>query len=159
MKSLKYICNFVANSSIFALDMMNNHNKDQDSHQFSDVLGMSSAILCLLHCLAAPVLLGLGVNMHQVESSFFLQEFWDIIFLSLGFIAVWFSSKHSTTPFIKATLWITYGFLVCCILFEHASPIFEYAIYAASLILIIAHSINLRQLSSRKSKLTLNCDC
>lgn len=139
--------------------MMNTYRKKRDSQQLSDVLGMGSAILCLIHCLAAPVLMALGVNLSNTESSFFLHEYWEIIFLSFGFFAVWFSSKHSKMPLIKATLWITYAFLLCSILFEHASPVFEYAIYASSLVLIIAHSFNLRHLAQQKSSLSLNCDC
>lgn len=158
-KFLIFICNPVAYSCIFAAYMMNTYGKKRNSKQFSDVLGMGSAILCMIHCLAAPVLLSLGVNLHSEGSSFFLHESWEILFLSLGFIAVWFSSKHSQTPLLKATLWITYGFLLCSIVFVHDNPVFEYAIYASSLLLIIAHSFNLRKLSQQKSALSLNCDC
>jgi len=139
--------------------MMNTQRNNTDTQALSDVLGMSSALLCLVHCLAAPVLLGFGVNFHKVESSFFLHEYWDLIFLFLGFIAVWFSSKHSTQPIVKVTLWITYIFLFCSILFLHASAIFEYATYASSFLLIIIHSVNFRQLSTRKTRMELNCDC
>lgn len=131
--------------------MMNIHRKDRDSRELSDVLGMGSALLCLLHCIAAPVLIGFGAGLQEVHSSFFLHEFWDIVFLALGFIAVFYSSKHSRSSFLKILLWTTYLSLFCSVLLHHSSPVFEYLIYAASIILIIAHTLNFRKLVLQKS--------
>ncbi|MEM6807202.1 MAG: MerC domain-containing protein [Bacteroidota bacterium] len=126
--------------------MLKIYTKEKDQKSYSDMLGMGSAMLCLIHCLAAPVLMGLGVNLSQIESSFFLQEFWEYIFLSLGFIAVYFSSKHSPTLLIKILLWGTFLALAASIFLHEISPVFEYLVYIASLALIITHLYNFRRL-------------
>lgn len=117
----------------------------------SDVLGIGSAFLCLIHCIAAPALLGLGSGLHEHHSSIFLHEFWDFFFLILGFIAVYFSSKHSESTFLKILLWTTYLSLFFSIMFHHSSPVFDYIVYAASILLITAHILNFRKLIIQKS--------
>lgn len=131
--------------------MMNIRRKERNNSELSDVLGMGSAFLCLLHCIAAPVLMGFGASIHEVHSSFFLHEFWDIIFLVLGFIAVYFSARHSKSTFLKVLLWTTYLSLLCAVILHHSSPVFEYLMYAASIVLIIAHTLNFRNLILQKS--------
>ena len=126
--------------------MMNLHRKNRDNKELSDVLGIGSAFLCLIHCIAAPLLMGFGAGIHEVQHSFFLHEFWDVIFLVLGFIAVYFSARHSKSTFLKVLLWTTYLSLLCAVILHHSSPVFEYLIYAASIVLIIAHILNFRKL-------------
>ena len=126
--------------------MMNIHRREKDQKSYADMLGIGSALLCLIHCLAAPILLGLGVNFDHAETSFFLHEFWEIIFLILGLVAVYFSSRHSPTSFIRILLWGTYISLAASILLHEASPIFQYFVYAASIALIITHIYSFRKL-------------
>ena len=113
----------------------------------SDLLGIVSAILCLLHCLAAPILLGLYSHSHDHihhNDFFLLHHGWDYVFLGLGLIAVLFSAKHSKSNLLKALLGLTYAFLVASILLEEVSELFKNLVYVSSISLILIHSLNIR---------------
>ncbi len=71
----------------------------------SDFLGITSSILCLLHCLAFPVLLSVGYLF-----SFSISGHWhtlDYLFIVLGTVAAWASARKTPIPAIKLAFWIT----------------------------------------------------
>lgn len=115
----------------------------------SDYLGIFSAVLCLIHCLVAPAFMGAYAHAHSHggeahTDSMLLHHGWDYFFLGLGFIAVWFSSKHTSQPILKALLWLTFGFLAAAILLEGLAPIFQKMVYFSSLGLIVVHVLNIK---------------
>ena len=110
--------------------------------QWSDYVGIFSAFVCLLHCLAAPVLLALG---SQVQHHHLFDESWNYLFLGIGLVAVWFSSQHSDRKWMKVVLWSTFGLLAIGVFFESMAEWFDLVIYASSIALITAHLINLRK--------------
>ena len=124
--------------------------KTQQSTSFSDYLGITSALICLLHCLAAPVLMGWGVLAHSHGENFWLDHSWDYVFLGLGLIAVWFSSEHTHQKFLKVLLWITFGLLCGTVFLGHSYPVFQVLAFAASLGLIFAHLLNLKETLKRR---------
>lgn len=131
--------------------MMNIHREKSEKRIFSDVLGMGSALLCLIHCLAAPILMTAGLNFTHLESSFFLHESWEVLFLLFGFVAVFISTRQKSPIFLKIILWISFGLLMTSIVLEHANPAFEYSVYIASSILILGHLLHLKHLAGRKN--------
>jgi hypothetical protein len=130
------------------------------SRRFADYLGITSAFVCLLHCLATPVLLWAGtyahahpvhVHVHETAAAgtheawwhVFLHHGWDFLFLGLGLIAVWQAAKHASGP-IRGLLWAAFVFLAGAILLEHYADLFRYLAYGASVLLIGLHLYNLR---------------
>ncbi|MEO0898740.1 MAG: MerC domain-containing protein [Bacteroidota bacterium] len=116
---------------------------------FSDYLGIASAVLCLIHCLVGPVLMGVYNHAHHhhhhaAETSILLHHNWDYLFLGLGLIAVWFSAKHTHKIGMKVLLWLTYVMLGCSILLEGYSHIFQNLVYVFSIGLIVVHIFNIR---------------
>ncbi|MFK7924725.1 MAG: MerC domain-containing protein [Bacteroidia bacterium] len=110
----------------------------------SDFIGIISAVVCMIHCLAAPIVLGASAHMHE-HSHFFLADQWNYLFLAIGLFAVWFSTKHTTSKFLRSMLWLTYGTLAIAVVFETYADYLHYVVYAASIALISAHVINLRK--------------
>ncbi|MEM7368284.1 MAG: MerC domain-containing protein [Bacteroidota bacterium] len=115
------------------------------SPKISDWIGISSAILCTLHCLVAPVFFGGILHVHGSGTEhWLLAHHWDYVFLILGFGAVWFSARHAHNKLLKTTLWITYGILAGAILLEEFGWVVQLVIYCSSAALVIAHILNLR---------------
>ncbi|MEM7659755.1 MAG: MerC domain-containing protein, partial [Bacteroidota bacterium] len=109
-------------------------------------LGIFSALLCLIHCLVGPLLLGAVAHAHNHGHAdhFWLDHRWDYVFLAIGFLAVWFSSRHTHSKLLKWALWGTYGLLATAIVFETQHEVLRYLVYVASFGLIGAHLFNLR---------------
>ena len=126
----------------------------------SDYIGIISATLCLIHCLVAPAFMGAYAHAHNhnhetVEStSIFLHHGWDYFFLILGFVAVWFSSRHTSQNILKVLLWLTFGFLAASILLEEMAPFFQKLVYFSSLGLITVHILNIRHWLAHSQKST-----
>ncbi|MDP5169667.1 MAG: MerC domain-containing protein [Bacteroidia bacterium] len=121
----------------------------------SDYLGISSATICLIHCLATPILMSMGVAVHEHEGHehgwmLLLSHGWDFLFLGIGFAAVLWSSMRAASTSKKVLLWASYAFLVGAILMEHWGPLFQYLTYFASLLLISAHASNIKAILSGK---------
>ncbi|RMG63624.1 MAG: MerC domain-containing protein [Bacteroidetes bacterium] len=125
--------------------------------RFSDYLGITSALICLLHCLAGPFVLGATMHLHEHQAHgesglWWLDHRWDYFFLLLGLIAVWFSARHTHRRTMKVLLWMTYGALAGAILLETQAMFFQFLVYGASLGLIAAHVYNLRHLLRRQQQ-------
>ena len=119
------------------------------SQSFSDYIGITSATICLIHCLAAPFYIGFTTTIHQHGAGHaehvFLEAWWDYVFLAIGFISVYFSSRHTHQKSLRILLWTAFSFLTAMILLEAYSPVFQFLSYAAAFILIIAHFTNLKK--------------
>lgn len=110
-----------------------------------DWLGISSAILCTLHCVVAPMFFGGILHIHgSGQEHWLLAHHWDYVFLVLGFGAVWFSSRHAHSKVIKSTLWITFAILAGAILMEEFGLMVQVLIYSSSAVLVITHLLNLK---------------
>ena len=112
---------------------------------YSDYIGIFSAFLCLIHCLVGPIVMGAATHAHDHmhEGSIFLHPYWDYVFLMIGFVAVWFSAKHTTIRSRKLLLWLAFACLAGSIFMEEHAEMLHYAVYASSLFLIVAHSTNI----------------
>lgn len=141
----RYLCNTMAKTA-------------QDHKQpLSDYLGISSATICLIHCLATPVLMSMGVSVHDHAGHdhgwmMLLSHSWDFLFLGIGLFAVAFSARHTSNKSRKALLWGSYLFLVCAVMLEHVGPIFQYLTYGASLALIATHWSNIKAILRRREE-------
>lgn len=104
----------------------------------SDILGISSSVLCLLHCLALPIFyLFVTKSAQELE---WLHEL-DFIFIGLGFIAVYQTTKNTVNRWIPFFLWFFFGLFAISILNEH-SLMMELLSYGGSAGLITTHYFN-----------------
>jgi len=108
----------------------------------SDLLGISSSLLCLLHCLAFPVILSGGYLFN-----YSLQGHWhgtDYLFVMLGIVAVWASARKTSFRALKLAFWLTILVFSFSILFHDQWPGMIYISVSASLVLIALHIIHWR---------------
>lgn len=111
----------------------------------SDTVGIVASGLCLIHCLATPLLFVVQSQMLCCDAP---TPFWwkalDILFVVISFGAVYWSTKNSSKTWIKYAMWFAWFALSAIIINERVAivSIPEYAIYIPSLTLIFLHYYN-----------------
>jgi hypothetical protein len=111
----------------------------------ADYIGITGSILCMIHCLAAPVLV---VSSNWLRTDTTLQAGFlslDYVFIIVNIIAVYFATRHHHSRVISTALWFFLALFGIGLLFEDHSPAFEYLAYAASAGLVVSHLLNIRQ--------------
>lgn len=103
----------------------------------SDVLGIINSSLCIVHCIATPVLIGLGA--HYLESPLF-----SYLFVAIAFASIFIAAKKTTSKKIKTALWISFIGLAISLLLENKWEGFEYTGYLFSASTIITHIRNIK---------------
>lgn len=113
----------------------------------SDKIGAITSTLCLLHCLATPLLFVISAENFSSQNT---TPFWwsniDYVFLSIGFLAVLQSTKNTSKKIMKITLWTSWIILFFLITNEklelfHIPEIFT---YITSITLAVLHLYNLK---------------
>lgn len=107
----------------------------------TDLIGIVSAIFCIIHCILLPFLWA-AIHEHSSFSIMSLASL-DLVFLALSLWAVFHSSKHTHSPFIRATLWGSMILLAFSIGAHIVISAPEYLTYFATAGLITGHSLSL----------------
>jgi hypothetical protein len=107
----------------------------------SDLLGIISAGLCLIHCIALPVFLLGTLSAGLVLSNW---HWLDFIFIALACVAVYFSTKKTASVLIKTGMWTSVTIFAIALLSHEISVYAQYISIAASVALMLLHFINIR---------------
>jgi hypothetical protein len=110
-------------------------------HKNSDFLGIVSAGLCLIHCIALPVFLLGTLSAGLVLSNW---HWLDFIFIALACVAVYFSTKKTASALIKTGMWASVTIFAIALLSHEISVYAQYISIAASVALMMLHFINIR---------------
>ncbi|TAE23830.1 MAG: MerC domain-containing protein [Cytophagales bacterium] len=110
------------------------------SHK-ADYVGITGSVLCLIHCLATPVLL---VTSTLLKDEFVRDSYLslDYVFIGVNIVAVYFATRHAPAG-VRTALWGFLTLFAACIMLEDTAPVFEYAAYVASLGLVGSHLYNI----------------
>ncbi len=133
------------------------------SHKYNtgaDKLGITSAIICAVHCLVIPAIFlikfSLTDGMNAATGSHIwgsgLPYWWetiDYVFLVIGFVAVYHASGHSPIRGVKISLWFFWLCLAIAVVFESK---LHWMAYIASAGLVFTHFINIRKHKYYKPK-------
>ncbi|WP_163400187.1 MerC domain-containing protein [Flavobacterium fluviatile] len=103
---------------------------------FYDILGLSSAAICLMHCLIFPLLtiLPIGINHNPVI---------DLLFASVGVFAIFKIIKKSSL-LVSSILVVSMSLILISILAEFLFEIHIGLIYFGGIGMIIGHLLNYR---------------
>ncbi|MEL6305837.1 MAG: MerC domain-containing protein [Bacteroidota bacterium] len=117
----------------------------------SDLIGATASTLCFIHCLATPFLFMAHASMaseHHVAHPLWWGTL-DLIFLSISFLAVYWSARNTSKSWVRLALWFFWGLLALIVINEKLGlfPLFEAAIYVPTLSLIFLHFYNRRYCS------------
>ena len=112
----------------------------------SDLIGAVASGLCIIHCVATPFLF--IVHTCQVTGCCTAGPAWwnylDYLFIGVTFFAVHWSSKNTTKPWVKYSLYASWLILSLLVINEKMAyiPLSELWKYSAAFILIGLHLYN-----------------
>lgn len=111
-----------------------------------DTFGALASVLCMLHCIATPLLFIIPVSSlddHEIAPTWWRSI--DFLLLILSFFAVYRSTQTTNIEFIKLMFWASWGLLFIILMNEKLAWISlpEYLIYIPTGLLIVLHLYNL----------------
>ena len=112
----------------------------------SDYVGASASGLCLIHCIATPILFLSQASLISISNEMlFLWQSLNFLFLAISFIAIYYSVKNSSNSYVKILLFLSWLILSCLILIElfEILSIAEFYTYIAAISLSSLHIYNL----------------
>lgn len=111
-----------------------------------DHIGITSSILCLIHCLALPVIFAassiVAESGHHDEHHTHDGFNWDYVFAVLAIIAVYFTARRNPHKYIRVFLYIG-AVLFAAGVALHEFGNWYYMMHAGSVTLIATHTYNL----------------
>ncbi len=116
----------------------------------ADYIGIASSFLCLIHCLALPIIASLYIyadHLHSHDSEHTHHHHhsgfnWDYVFAALAIIAAIFVIRKSPHTWIRISLGLGALFFALGVLFHDSGNLY-YLMHTGSIILIATHTINL----------------
>jgi len=117
----------------------------------ADTLGALASALCIIHCLATPIIFVAHAQIHhQIGSGHNVPLWWgviDILFLIMSLVAIYHSSKLSDKLGVKSIFYVCWFTLAFIIVNEklHFISLKEWWIYLPAITLIFLHLYNHRQ--------------
>jgi hypothetical protein len=112
---------------------------------FYDYLGIAGSGMCLIHCLAMPILFFVQNSFAKdlLKGMDLENIYLDYLFVLLCFFAVFSVTKYNDSWKIITSFWIFFTLFSVSILFEEDFENLDFLGYGASLGLIITHFINI----------------
>lgn len=118
-----------------------------------DLLGVTAAFLCLVHCMVLPLLIFIPLGIAH-------NSYIDILFLLPGIWSVYKTTKHSDSAIVAGLLWVSVALIALSILLHMLFHWHTPLVYIGAVGLIAGHLINFRQHKTRhtndKSEITCN---
>lgn len=121
-------------------------------NKLSDILGISSSSLCLIHCALPSIISIISTGLGSSEAAHSELEWHDILFSLISLSAVYFASKNTNSSLLKSGFWISIiGFNISLI----GAKVFDIDFlmmvsYAFSISLISLHLINIKGVMIRR---------
>lgn len=121
--------------------------------QVSDAIGVSASFLCIVHCLALPVLMSFGIFVQigsngprhfglKYQHAHFGWHRLDVLFVAIALWAVYVTVKNTHSLLIKIGLWCSLTVFSFATLLHDKFYGMYFVSFAASMMLIIFHILN-----------------
>lgn len=102
-----------------------------------DAVGISVAVLCLIHCIAFPLLMIIPLGISH-------NPYIDMAFLVIGAVVVYRVTKHMTNRWLKLLFWTSVMLIAISVTVDFIFEIHIPLMYAGAAGLIAGHLINFR---------------
>ncbi|WP_347218349.1 MerC domain-containing protein [Chryseobacterium sp.] len=102
-----------------------------------DAVGISAAVLCLIHCIVFPLLLIIPIGISH-------NPYIDMGFLAIGTLVVYRLTKQIVNRRLKLLFWISIGLIAISVAADFIFEVHLPLIYAGAAGLITAHLINFK---------------
>ena len=111
----------------------------------SDLFGALASGLCLIHCMATPLLfIGKACSAVCCASAPLWWQLVDYVFIVISFIAIFYAAKNSSKSWMKFAMYGTWLSLLLVVLMESFSPglLPSYSVYIPALSIVGLHLYN-----------------
>ncbi|WP_284463738.1 MerC domain-containing protein [Chryseobacterium sp.] len=102
-----------------------------------DAVGISAAVLCLIHCIVFPLLLIIPLGISH-------NPYVDLAFLVIGALVVFRITRHMTNYWLKFLFWVSILMISISVLTDLLFEIHLPLIYVGAIGLIAGHIINFK---------------
>ncbi|MDR6458124.1 hypothetical protein J2786_001217 [Chryseobacterium vietnamense] len=102
-----------------------------------DAVGISAAVLCLIHCIVFPLLLIVPLGISH-------NPYIDLAFLFIGAVVVYRITKKMENRWLKFLFWISLSLIFISILTDFLFEVHLPLIYIGAAGLITGHIINFK---------------
>ena len=103
----------------------------------ADLIGILSSSICLVHCVATPLLIAFGAG-------FITNPFFKYLFLIISFVSIFKATENITSKKISLLLWISFWGFLFSTLFQEESEWLHYSGYLFAILIIIGHILNIK---------------
>jgi hypothetical protein len=103
----------------------------------ADLIGILSSSICLVHCVATPLLIAFGAG-------FITNPFFKYLFLIISFVSIFKATENITSKKISLLLWISFWGFLFSTLFQEEYEWLHYSGYLFAILIIIGHILNIR---------------
>ena len=129
--------------------------------KYSDYVGITAGGLCVLHCLATPILfLSQATVISAANEIPFVWQSIHFFFLLISFFAIYYSAQNSSNSainFLLLSTWLLLSSLILIEVFEifYVSELYT---YIAAISLCILHIYNLKYCRCRDNRCCIDRD-
>jgi hypothetical protein len=102
-----------------------------------DTIGISAAVLCLIHCIIFPLLMVIPLGISH-------NPYVDLAFLIVGAIVVFRITRQISNGWLKCLFWISIGLIFISVLADLLFEVHIPLIYVGAAGLITGHIINFK---------------
>ncbi len=106
------------------------------SHK-ADIIGIVSSSICLVHCIATPLLIAVG-------SGFFTNPVFNYLFLIISFVSIFKATGKGIQPKMGLLLWGSFSGFLFSTLFHEEYHWLHYTGYFFGMLIITGHVLNIR---------------
>ena len=103
----------------------------------ADLIGILSSSICLVHCVATPLLIAFGAG-------FITNPFFKYLFLIISFVSIFKATENVTSKKISLLLWISFWGFLFSTLFQEEYEWLQYSGYLFAILIIIGHILNIK---------------
>lgn len=102
-----------------------------------DAIGISAAVLCLIHCIIFPLLMVIPLGISH-------NPYVDLAFLLIGTVVVYRVTKQTSVRWLKWLFWLSIILISISVVFDLIYEIHVPLIYVGAAGLIAGHIINFK---------------
>lgn len=103
----------------------------------ADLIGILSSSICLVHCVATPLLIAFGAG-------FITNPFFKYLFLIISFVSIFKATENITSKKTSLLLWISFWGFLFSTLFQEEYEWLHYSGYLFAILIIIGHILNIK---------------
>ena len=103
----------------------------------ADLIGILSSSICLVHCVATPLLIAF-------RAGFITNPLFKYLFLIISFVSIFKATENITSKKISLLLWISFWGFLFSTLFQEEYEWFHYSGYSFAILIIIGHILNIK---------------